>query len=135
MSARDVARAARESIRVARERLASGDVLVLFGEGTRSRTGALQRMLPAVARYLDVPDTWLVPVGLTGPETLFPVGGALRPARVSIRVGAPVPAPHLLAVARGDRRVLVDVIGRAIAGLLPAEYRGVYGVEYEREQQ
>lgn len=127
MSSRHIARAARQSIEVARQRLASGDALVLFGEGTRSRTGAMQRMLPAVARYLDLPGTWVVPVALTGPETLFPVDGALRPARVTMRLGAPERAADLVQAANGDRRVLVDAIGQAIAALLPPGYRGVYG--------
>jgi 1-acyl-sn-glycerol-3-phosphate acyltransferase len=126
MSAREVARAARESIQAARARLASGDALVLFGEGTRSRTGAMQWMLPAVARYLDVPGTWVIPVALTGPETLFPLEGALRPACVTMRIGAGVRAEDLFAGADGDRRIVVDAIGKAIAAGLPPSYRGVY---------
>ena len=78
LSPREVARAARHSIEVACGRLGAGDALLLFGEGTRSRTGAMQPMLPGVARYLDVPGTWALPVGLTGPEALFPVDEAFE---------------------------------------------------------
>jgi 1-acyl-sn-glycerol-3-phosphate acyltransferase len=125
---RDVAVAARQAIDVALGRLAAGDALLLFGEGTRSRTARMQPMLTGVARYLDVPGTWVVPVGLTGPESLFPVDSAtVHPSRVVMRIGTPLRAAELLAGARGNRRGVMDAIGRAIAGLLPPGYRGVYG--------
>lgn len=127
LSARDVAKAARRSIDVARDRLRAGDALLLFGEGTRSRTAEMQPMLAAVARYLAVPDAWVLPAGLTGSETLYPVGGrGLQPARVTLRLGPPMRADNLLALADGDRHVVMDAIGLAVAALLPASYRGVY---------
>jgi 1-acyl-sn-glycerol-3-phosphate acyltransferase len=125
LDARQVARAARQSIAVAQERLAAGDALVLFGEGTRSRSGGMQRLLAAVARYLEVPGTWILPAGLTGSEALFPVDGTLQPARVTLTLGRPLLAEALMDAA-GDRRVAVDAVGLWIAQLLPPEYRGVY---------
>lgn len=127
LNARDVARAARQSIEVALERLDSGDALILFGEGTRSRSAAMQPMLPAVARYLERPGTWLLPIALTGTEAMFPIGeAALRPARVDVRIGGPVRAALLFEREHGDRRRVVDDIGGMIAELLPVSYRGVY---------
>jgi 1-acyl-sn-glycerol-3-phosphate acyltransferase len=128
LNARAVARAARRAIEVALERLAVGDALVLFGEGTRSRDGRMQRLLPAVARYLEGPGVWVLPVGLTGPEVLFPIDGSrLRPTRVTMTVGRPVRSDTLLANADGNRRRATDAIGLAIAALLPPSYRGAYG--------
>lgn len=128
LNAREVAVAARRSIDVALERLRSGDVLLLFAEGTRSRTGAMQAMLPGVARYLTVPRTWVVPVGLTGTEHLFSVNDSrLQPARVIVQIGDPVLADTLRVHARGDRAVMMNAIGLAIAELLPEAYRGAYG--------
>jgi 1-acyl-sn-glycerol-3-phosphate acyltransferase len=128
LNPRDLARAARRSIEVARERLAQGDALVLFAEGTRSRTGSMQPMLAAAARYLDVPGTWILPVGLAGPEALFSIADStLRPARVVVQIGRPIWAETLLAHAGGERRVAMDAVGLAIAELVPVEYRGVYG--------
>ena len=127
LNPREVARAARRAIEVARARLAAGDALLLFGEGTRSRTAAMQPMLPAVARYLDVPGTWVVPVGLAGPETLFSVeDSTLRPARVVMRIGHPIRAADLHARAGGHRRAIMDALGHAIAELVPPPYQGVY---------
>ena len=128
LNPRDVARAARRAIEVARARLVAGDALLLFGEGTRSRTAAMQPMLPAVARYLDVPGTWVLPVGLAGPESLFSVeDSTLRPARVVMRIGHPIRAADLHARAEGHRRAIMDALGHAIAELVPPPYRGVYG--------
>jgi 1-acyl-sn-glycerol-3-phosphate acyltransferase len=134
IDAREVARAARQSIEAARSRLAQGDALVLFGEGTRSRTAAMQPMLQGVARYLDVPGTWVLPCGLTGPERLFPVERvALQPAELRLNIGAPFKATDLIAAAEGDRRIAVDAIGLAIAALLPEHYRGAYAASGEFE--
>ena len=128
LNPREVARAARQAIEVAHGRLRGGDALLLFGEGTRSRTRGMQPMLAAVARYLEVPGAWLLPAGLTGSEALFPLGDAtIHPSRVVMRLGQPIRAEALLGQADGDRRLTMDAIGLAVAELLPPEYRGVYG--------
>ena len=127
LNVREVARAARQAIEVARARLAAGDALLLFAEGTRSRAAKMQPMLTGAARYLETPGTWIVPVGLTGPESLFPVDSTtVHPARVTMRIGEPLCADDLFAHADGDRRAVMDAIGFAIAALLPSSYRGVY---------
>ncbi|MEQ1757139.1 MAG: lysophospholipid acyltransferase family protein [Vicinamibacterales bacterium] len=128
MSPRDVARAARHAIEVAHKRLEAGDALILFGEGTRSRSGGMQPILGGVARYLERPGTWVVPTALIGSETFFAVGDTtIRPSRVMMTLGAPISADALFAAANGDRRLVVDAVGLAIAGELPQEYRGTYG--------
>ena len=127
MNTREVARAARRSIDIARERLSLGDALLVFAEGTRSRTTGLQQMLAGVARYLDCPGTWVVPMGIVGTEALFPIGeDTLHPVRAVTRVGRPIRARALRDAAGGDRRLMMDGVGVAIAELLPAEYRGAY---------
>jgi len=127
MPRREVAVAARRSIELAHERLRQGDALLVFAEGTRSRTGELQRLLSGAARYLELEDTWILPVGVTGTEALFPVD-AEELHRVSVRVhlGAPIAAATLRAESHGDRQRMMDAVGAAIAALLPAGYRGVY---------
>ena len=127
LSPREVARAARQSIETALARLRAGDALVLFGEGTRSRTGEMQPMLAATARYFDGPDTWVLPAGLTGSEALFPVdSSAVQPARAVLHLGRPVRASALVAAADRDRRLIMDAVGLAVAALVPMSYRGVY---------
>jgi 1-acyl-sn-glycerol-3-phosphate acyltransferase len=128
MHPRDIARAARRAIEVAQERLRLGEALLVFAEGSRSRSGDMQPLLAGVARYVDCAPSWVVPIGLAGTERLFPIGGeSLIPVPITVSIGPPVEAGVLLERARGNRRAIMDCLGFAIAGLLPPEYRGVYG--------
>ena len=88
----------------------------------------MQRALAAVARYVEGEDTLLVPIGISGSERLFPVGiERVHRTKVTVRVGAPGSAAALLQGTDGKRQLMMDAVGCAIADLLPAEYRGVYG--------
>ncbi len=127
MSSREMASAARRSIDAAHERLRRGDALLVFAEGTRSRTKRMQRVLAGAARYLDGPDTRVLPVGIVGTEEMFPIDSdALHKVRVDVHVGRPFAAARLRELAGGDRQVAMDAIGLAIAELLPPSYRGAY---------
>jgi 1-acyl-sn-glycerol-3-phosphate acyltransferase len=127
MNAREVARAARQSIDVAHERLFRGDALLVFVEGTRSRTRGMQQTLTAVTRYFDFPDVWVLPAGITGTEEMFPIGeDGLHQVQAIVTIGPPVEARDLHERAKGDRRLMMDVVGSKIAALLPPEYRGAY---------
>jgi 1-acyl-sn-glycerol-3-phosphate acyltransferase len=127
MNPREVARAARRSIEIANDRLRRGETLLVFAEGARSRTRGMQQMLAGVSRYLDEPDTWVLPMGITGTEELFPIGeDTIHPVPSVVRAGPLVSADELRETAGGNRQVMIDNIGGAIASLLPPEYRGTY---------
>lgn len=127
MNPRDVARAARRAIHIAHERLSLGEALLIFAEGSRSRTAQMQQFLSGTSRYLDAPGTWVLPIGLTGTEKLFPIdGAALHPVPITMSIGRPMPASDLRHRFRKDRQLMMDSVGRAVADLLPLEYRGVY---------
>jgi 1-acyl-sn-glycerol-3-phosphate acyltransferase len=128
MNSKEVARFARDALQVMEERRQAGDILCVFVEGTRSRTGNMQRALAAVARYAEDPGLLLVPVGITGSERLFPVGEErVHRAKVTVRIGHPGSARALIDGSNGKRQLMMDAVGCAIADLLPPEYRGVYG--------
>jgi 1-acyl-sn-glycerol-3-phosphate acyltransferase len=127
MPQREVARRAREAIAVAMGRLQRGDAILIFVEGTRSRKGTMQRALPGVARYVESPDTLIVPIAICGSERFVPIGvDHMNPTRVVIRAGRAASVGSLQAAAGSNRQLRMDAVGVAIARLLPPEYRGVY---------
>ncbi|MEQ1568141.1 MAG: lysophospholipid acyltransferase family protein, partial [Myxococcota bacterium] len=94
LSARELARKASESLQSAADAMASGYVLLLYPEGSRSRTGHLGSFLRGAHRYLTaLPDLSVVPLGIAGTEALMPVASSkLRPGTVTLRFGAPLRA-------------------------------------------
>ena len=128
MHPREVARLARQCIDIALDRIRRGEALLVFAEGTRSRSYGMQQTLAGVARYLEWPGTQVLPVGLTGTELMFPIGEeALHDVPIVARIGPAIDAADLRARHHGDRRAIMDEVGQAIARLLPEEYQGVYG--------
>jgi 1-acyl-sn-glycerol-3-phosphate acyltransferase len=128
MPRREVAHLAMQTLESVAQRYAAGDHVLIFNEGTRSRTGAMQRMLAASARYFEVEGAVIVPLGLWGTEKLVPLDSEkVRPAEVLARAGRPVDAAQLFARAGGRRPVFADALGFLIADLMPPEYRGEYG--------
>lgn len=124
-----------EALKRAVETLKSGHSVLIFPEGTRSRTGQLLRAKKGaalIARRAGVP---IVPIGLWGTEQFLPInekdmgGESIRKADVHVRIGKPFLVSDLeLVVPEGEdeRQVLADAMMRKVAELLPASYRGEY---------
>jgi len=128
MPRREVARLAVETLASVDERHRAGDHILIFIEGTRSRSGAMQRVLAASARYFEGAGATIIPIGLWGTERLVPLDSEkVRPAQVSARAGRPLDAAELFARTGGRRPVMADALGFLIADLLPPAYRGTYG--------
>ncbi len=136
MPRREVARLAAETIATCEERLRTGDHLLIFVEGTRSRSAAMQPALGAVSRYLEVPGTQIIPLALTGTEHLVPIGEEhAHSTQVDARIGEPIGAEALIDAADGKRGTQMHAVGLAIARLLPEPYRGFYADESLPELQ
>lgn len=125
-----------EALKRAVETLKHGKSVLIFPEGTRSRTGRLlrgKRGAGLIARRSGVP---IVPVALTGTQEFLPIndqnmgGEKIRHATITVTVGKPFRVAELdLDVPEGgdERQALADAMMMRIAELLPASYRGVYG--------
>ena len=115
----------RQALRTAEEQLKKGNILVLFPEGTRSRTHTLaiaHSGMGLIALRTGVP---VIPVAIWGSEK------ALKKFRtpVTISYGEPmVLKPKGKKITREDIDEATNLVMHKIAEMLPPEYRGVYGV-------
>jgi 1-acyl-sn-glycerol-3-phosphate acyltransferase len=95
----------REALRTCEAALRQGEPVVLFPEGGRRSgrvVGPLFEGASFVAARAAVP---IVPVGIGGSEWAMPKGArTLRPVRISIVVGRPIPAPEPAPGGRVSRR-------------------------------
>ena len=117
--------ALREAIRI----LEGGQVLAMLAEGTRSRTGQLQRGRAGVAFVALRTGAPILPVGLSGTEKFFPSLRRLRRPAIKVTIGQSFTLPIQIRGGRIPRQYLqeeTEEIMWRIAALLPPEYRGVY---------
>jgi 1-acyl-sn-glycerol-3-phosphate acyltransferase len=121
----------RESIRRAEEWLQKGISVIIFPEGGRSKSGKLKTAYPGaalIAMHAGVP---ILPVSICGTHQLNSLWRCFfHRARVTVTIGKPFsPPPHNGKLSKEQRARLTEEIMLEIAGLLPPEYRGVYGKE------
>lgn len=114
--------------------LKAGNNVLIFPEGTRSRTASMQEAKKGIVLIQRLSKATVIPVGLSGSEKLLPINDkdmALEDfhyADVTVNIGKPLEIPP-----KGkeedrrdyDERVL-SIMMKGIAQLLPESYRGVY---------
>jgi 1-acyl-sn-glycerol-3-phosphate acyltransferase len=113
----------RQALKAASEQLKRGKVLIIFPEGTRSKTQTMAKGhagLGMIALRANVP---VVPVAIWGSENALKKFGT----EITISYGEPMLLkPAGAKVTREDIDRGTDEVMKRIASMLPERYRGVY---------
>ena len=118
------------ALRAATEHLESGAMLVMFPEGTRTRTGGMNTGHPGTAIIAIRSGAPILPVGITGSENLGWPWIFLKPLSVrhiKVVIGKPFHLPEYKRTTSEAAVEATTIIMRKVAKLLPPSYRGVYG--------
>jgi len=135
---RELMRLNLRSYKEAKERQKSGEALVLYPEGTRSRNNAMLPFHGPLFSYLD--GTVVLPVAVEGPEKILHAESfAFGFTEGAMRVGEPVFIGPVADAPAGIKALdaseipkdirkqhVMDDMGRRVAAMLPAAMRGVY---------
>jgi 1-acyl-sn-glycerol-3-phosphate acyltransferase len=121
LAARELAARVRLSLRAAEGALREGAILLVFAEGSRTRTGRLRPFLRAVHRYLELPGTRVVPAALVGTDRICALDADdVQPGPVSLTFGPPIDVASLTAPASTAALVAAHA---QVEAMLPADYR------------
>lgn len=114
----------------------AGESLLIFPEGSRSRTGSLIEAKKGIVLIAKLTKAPIIPIGIYGTEKLLPISKegdmaseTFRYADVNINIGEQFEIPKM--EKGSDKKsyedeVTLDLMLK-IAKLLPDNYRGVYG--------
>lgn len=115
--------------------LKSGENLVIFPEGTRSRTGSMIEAKKGILLIARMSKASIIPISLEGTEKLLPINkdgdmGSEKwnKADVKVTIGNPLELPNKEkeeSKGKYDNRCLIYIM-KSIANQLPEKYRGVY---------
>ncbi len=117
------------AIRAASEVVNEGKMVVMFPEGTRSRTGGLTKGHPGTALIALRTGAPILPVAVTGTETIVWPWLFIKPLsirHVKVTIGEPFRLPPVERIDSDAAAAATGVIMRRIAALLPPQHRGVY---------
>ena len=116
----------REALLKSIDVLKRGDVLGIAPEGTRSRSGALQKAKSGVAFLAARTGVPVVPVGITGTNKMVQDFLHLRRMHICVRFGEAFYLPKYGKLTADELDAATDLIMEHLAVLLPQPYRGVY---------
>ena len=82
----------KKTLREATKVLKRGDILVIYPEGTRTKTGQIQKAFPGVAKLHLLTGVPILPVGIKGTFELMPPGKRFPKIKrvVKINIGKPL---------------------------------------------
>ena len=126
------------ALRVARNYLRDGEVVLMFPEGTRAKGTEVQTQmrpaLPGAAMVALMSKAPVVPVAITGSNVPLPgvfwAWALGRRPHIRVTFGTPEPVPALRPDAQ-TAEMVTDAMMRRVAALLPEANRGVYGASTE----
>jgi 1-acyl-sn-glycerol-3-phosphate acyltransferase len=105
---------------VLRDLIVGGACVAVYPEGSRSRDGRVHRLRSGVARLAAETGAPVVPAAVAGIYDVWPIGAKprVRGGRVTVRFGAPLPAPARTPRAR---RAFNDELQHTLGQLAGAE--------------
>ncbi|KAA0241135.1 1-acyl-sn-glycerol-3-phosphate acyltransferase [bacterium] len=106
--------------------LKRGEVLGMFPEGTRSRTGSLGKPHPGTALIALRTGATLLPCAIAGTEVLGRPWNALRRPRFTVVIGRPMTVERVRRPGEKEVNELTERLFAEICKLLPAQYLGAY---------
>lgn len=124
----------RESLNRIVKEMKAGNNIVIFPEGTRSRTAEMIEAKKGILLIARLTKAKIVPFGMTGTENLMPINDEnmgderFYNAKVNVKFGKPITLPVKSkeeSKQEYDERALTYLM-KSIASLLPESYRGVY---------
>jgi 1-acyl-sn-glycerol-3-phosphate acyltransferase len=112
-----------------------GNNVVIFPEGTRSRTGKMIEAKKGILLIAKVTGATIVPIGIRGTEKFLPINEdgdmaseSFHYADIGVKVGQKIELPKR---EQGEDKLLYEeraltTMMKSISELIPEDYRGVY---------
>jgi 1-acyl-sn-glycerol-3-phosphate acyltransferase len=123
LSPREVAEIAVRSVLTAHEQMRSGGLVVLYGEGSRSRDQRFGPFIKATRKYAKFPGCQVMPLALSGTDRLMPIAQPqMHLGTAEVRVGEVILVDDL-----GPTRA-IEAAWHQIANMLPKDHSPAEGV-------
>lgn len=125
----------KNAIKLAIKHLRNNGSVVIFPEGTRSRTGSMIEAKKGFILLVKLAQVPIIPIALEGTEKLLPIDdsdmGSEKPqhSHIKVTVGEPFELPAKSSVPEGsdwEAYCAADAMYK-LAGMLSPSYRGIYG--------